>query len=94
MSQPLDHLAKGGQSELRLGTVNHFARYMGVNPRTVRNWIARGYFPVYRKRGISGVVIDIDEAETVIRALPPTVVKLHYGTFGEKADVRTLDGVR
>lgn len=82
------------QADRRLGTIAHFARHREVNDRTVRYWVKRGHFPVYRVGGVKGVVIDFDEADRLLSALPAGTIKPGFGSFGPNADVRTLGGAK
>ncbi len=66
----------------RLGTLKHLAAYRRVSERTARNWAKAGYFPLYRMKGVPGVVVDIDEADAALDALPPGKIRANYGQFG------------
>lgn len=63
------------------------ARLLGVSEATTRNYIARGYFPVYKMGGKRGVVVDADEAQRAMRLVPRTQARRNYGKCGPKARV-------
>jgi hypothetical protein len=65
----------------RLGTLKHYATYRGVSYRTTRVWAQRGYFPLYRLPGMKAVVVDVDEADAALAALPPGTIRPGYATF-------------
>lgn len=74
----------------RLVTIHQFAKHMQVAERTARNWASEGHFNLYRVPGIRGALVDLDEAEAAIRALPSTVVRPGFGSYGPKARVVDL----
>ena len=78
----------------RLGTLKHLAAYRRVSERTARNWAKAGYFPLYRMKGIAGVVVDLDEAEAALDALPPGAIRPNYGTFGGQPVRHLVAGVQ
>ncbi len=66
----------------RWGTLTHLARHRNVSERTARLWAQKGYLNLYRIRGVRGVVVDLDEADRMLNALPPGTIKPGWGTFG------------
>jgi hypothetical protein len=77
--------ATEAQRPRRWGTFAHAAREQGVSERSVRNYLAKGYFPAYRMRGIKGVLLDLDEIEAAMRKLPSRLAKAGVGAYGPKA---------
>ena len=75
----------------RLGGVLVAARVLGRSERSIRNYVAKGYFPVYRAKGIKGVLIDVDEAKAALDALPSNRIIANFGSMGANADIRDLD---
>ena len=74
----------------RLISLRQAADHIGVDPRTVRNYIGAGHFPCYRVPGVRGVLVDLDEVDAAMRRLPARLVRPAYGSFGPKAVVITL----
>ncbi len=77
----------------RLGKLKHLAAHRGVSERTTRLWANKGYLTLYKVKGVAGVVIDLDEADAALDALPPGALRPTYGTFGGQT-VRPLDGAQ
>lgn len=63
------------------------ARLLNVSEATVRNYIGRGYFPVYKIGGQRGVVVDAAEAQRAMRLVPRSKARRNYGKYGPKARV-------
>lgn len=74
----------------RLVSTQQCAIYESVSERTIRNYIAKGYFPAYRTSGIRGLVVDLNEVEAAMRRLPARRAKAAFGSYGPNADIRTL----
>jgi len=49
------------------------AQYLRKSPRTIDEWIARGYVQAYRLPGNRSLVIDLNEVDAVIRSRGPVV---------------------
>lgn len=75
---------------LRLASIEEVARYLGRHPRTVRNYIAKGYFPAYRRPGAQGLLIDLDEVDRAMRLLPARKARSAHGSYGPKARIIEL----
>lgn len=73
-----------------LATIPQYARRRGQNERTIRNYIGKGYFAVYRLGGFKGVLIDVDEADAALAKIPSAQVRRNYGHFGPNANVIDL----
>jgi hypothetical protein len=85
MPQPLDHLDTGDATRKldRLVPLRLLARHRDVSERTCRNWARLGHLKLYRVRGISSVLVDIDEADAALDALVESgQVRPGYGRFG------------
>jgi excisionase family DNA binding protein len=54
------------------------ARY-AIHPKTLRRMIARGAITGYRLPGVRAVRVDLDELDTLVRAIPTV------GTIGPDA---------
>ncbi len=77
----------------RWATLKMLATYRRVSDRTARNWAKAGYLRLYRIKGVVGVVVDLNEADAALDALPPGTIRPNYGTFGGQP-VRSLDGAQ
>lgn len=49
---------------------NEAADYLGVSPRTIRNYIARGFLPASRIKGSRLARIDAADLEAMLRSIP------------------------
>lgn len=79
-------------TQKRLRTIPHIAKMAGTTERTIRNYISKGYFPVYKQQGVRGVLIDLDEFESAMSRLPARKARAGYGGYGPNARVVTLPG--
>lgn len=71
-------------------TIAAVAEMLGVNERSVRNYISRGLFPAYRIPGTRGVRLDPAEVQARMRVIPSTVARAGTGSFGPKANIIDL----
>lgn len=78
----------------RLGTLRHLATHRSVSERTARNWASAGYLRLYKIKGVAGVLVDLDEADAALDALPPGTIRPTYGTFGGVPVVDLMTEVR
>ncbi|MGR0320421.1 hypothetical protein [Agromyces sp. ZXT2-3] len=74
----------------RFGTFEQLAKQEGTSERTVRNQAGKGYFPVYKRPGTRGYLVDLDEAAEALAKLPPTAVRRGFGTLGPEAKIVNL----
>jgi hypothetical protein len=74
----------------RLVTIAIVASFLGVTPRSVRNYISRGLFPAYRIPGMRGVRVDLNEVERAMKLIPATVARPGTGAFGPNATIIDL----
>lgn len=70
-------------------TQQQAAKFAGVTPRTIRNWISEGHITGYRLPGGRAVRVDADELKRVMQVIP--TVRRHQ--FGPKARIRDLSNV-
>jgi hypothetical protein len=75
----------------RLGTFEQAARERGVDPRTMRNYLAKGFFPAYRMQGVVGVVLDLDEVAAALKKIPKRYAKAGFGSYGPKAVIIDIE---
>lgn len=68
-------------------TIPQYARKRRQNERTIRNYIGKGYFPVYRTAKSKGVLIDVDEADAALAKIPSARARNSYGEFGPNAKI-------
>jgi hypothetical protein len=73
------------QRPRRLGSIAQAANEQSRSERTLRNYLAKGYFPAYRMRGVHGVLLDLDEVDAAISKLPKRLSKAGFGSYGPKA---------
>lgn len=74
----------------RLATIEQTAHYLGRSPRTVRNYIGKGFFPAYKRPGSRGLFIDLEEVDRAMQALPARKAHAASGSYGPKARIVTL----
>lgn len=74
----------------RLGSFDKLAQQEGVSPRTIRNYVEKGYFPVYKRAGVRGFLVDLDEAASAIEKLPRKAARPGYGSLGPNAVIIQL----
>lgn len=74
----------------RLATIEQTANYLGRSPRTVRNYIGKGFFPGYKRPGQRALLIDLDEVDKAMRALLARKAHAAAGSYGPKARIVTL----
>lgn len=74
----------------RLVTPYQLGQAMGVTERTVRRYIGAGHFPAYQMPGVSGVLVDLDEAQAAMRRVPGRRAKAGTGTYGPNARIVRL----
>jgi hypothetical protein len=77
----------------RFATLYRAAQEFGVSHYTIRNYIIKGYFPVYRLPGVKGACVDINEVREALVNLPAAKARPGYGSFGPDAVVRDLSNV-
>ena len=70
------------QPQRRLGPVDLYARHRQQHRRTIDNYLHHGYIKGYRMPGVRALLIDFDEADAALAALPPTKVRANYGSRG------------
>lgn len=76
-------------------TLREVATRIGKSEMTVRNYVSRGLFPVYRVEGERGVVANLREVDLALaRGRRSGAVRSNYGTLGKKARVVDLRGGR
>lgn len=63
------------------------ARYFGVDPRTIRNWISKGLITGYRLPNQRGVRVRIAEIEQMLELVPTTVMRTPRTSYGPKARI-------
>lgn len=77
----------------RYATIRRAAEEFGVTHHTIRNYIKRAYFPVYRLPGVKDACVDINEVRVALDRLPAARARLGYGSFGPNAKVVDLSNV-
>lgn len=65
------------------------ADLLGVHPRTVRNMISRGDLTGYRIPGVRAVRLDLNEVQSLVRAIP-AVNRRDKIPFGPNAKIVTV----
>jgi hypothetical protein len=78
------------QRQRRLGSFAQAGAEHHVSERTMRNYLGKGYFKAYRMRGISGVLLDLDEVDAALKKLPKRLAKAGLGSYGPKAEIVDL----
>ena len=78
-------------SSRRFATIRRAAQVYGVTHHTIRNYIKKRHFPVYRMR--EGACVDLDEVAEYLRTAPAARAKPGYGSFGPNAKVVDLSNV-
>jgi len=73
----------------RIVTVDQAASFLGVTPRSIRNYISKGLFPAYRVPGTRGIRVDLDEINRKMRLIPATVARAG-AQFGPNATIIDL----
>jgi excisionase family DNA binding protein len=73
-----------------LQTVEQTAKYLGVTPRTIRNYVSKGLIPAYRIPGTRGIRLDLDEVTNRMRLIPTTRARSAINEYGPRADIRIL----
>lgn len=73
---------------VREATLDGVARYLGVGTRTVRNYLAEGYFGAYQVEGQRGLIFDLDEVDEARKRLPSYKMRAAHGSYGPKAVIR------
>ena len=69
------------------------ATRLGVTPRTIRNYISRGFFPAYRIPGTRGVRVLPHEVEAAMEMIPASRARAGVAQFGPAAKIVTLTSV-
>jgi hypothetical protein len=77
----------------RYATIARAAQEHGVTHHTIRNWIGKGHFPVYRLPGQSAACVDLDEVAAALAKLPAAKARPGFGSFGPDAKVRDLSNI-
>lgn len=76
----------------RYASRDQAARNFQVNPRTIENWIGRGYIKGY-KIAPRSIVVDLDEIERFLASVPPSVARDGRRLYGDKAQIIDLSNV-
>ncbi len=76
-------------SHSRLAPFSLAVGYLGCSGRTLRNYVARGYFAAYKVPGVRGLVFDLDEIDAW-RASAPARVLVGSRGYGENARIVAL----
>ena len=74
----------------RLSSIDNAARHLGCTPRTVRNYIAKGFFPAYKQPGVRGLLLDLDEVDRAMARIPARRAHAGVGSYGPNANIRPL----
>lgn len=61
-----------------------------VTTQTLRNHVAKGYYPAYRATGIRGILVDLDEVEAAMRRMPRSKTHLSKDAYGPNARIKNL----
>jgi len=83
-----------GAPRRRLFDVETTAKFLGVTPRSVRNYISKGFFPAYRIPGTRGIRLDPDEVSRRLRLIPSKTARVGAGSFGPNAKIIDLPAQR
>lgn len=78
----------------RFETMQQCADRLGVTSRTVRNYIARGFFPAYRIPGARGVRLRPEEVDSALSVIPAARARTGVGSFGPNAKIVTIASAR
>jgi len=49
----------------RYNSITRAAQFLGCDPKTVKNWVDRGFIPIYRSGG--SFLVDLDEIEAAFK---------------------------
>jgi excisionase family DNA binding protein len=82
-----------GNNRPRWNTISEAADYLGVTPKTIRNYLGRGYFPGYRIPRTRGVRVNLNDIDKAMRSLPTSVARAgtpHYGPLAKIIDMRPV----
>lgn len=74
----------------RLASIETTAQHLDCSTRTVRNYIARGFFPAYKVPRRRGLLTDLDEVERAMARIPTSKARLAYGDYGPNANIKAL----
>lgn len=71
-------------------SVDTYAAHRGCSPRTVRNYISKGFFPAYKVPGRRGVLIDREEADRAMARVPASKAYGGVAAYGPNAIIKPL----
>jgi excisionase family DNA binding protein len=75
-------------SQRRIVTQQVAAQFVGVHPRTIRNWISEGLITGYRTPSGRAIRVDLTEILDQMKVMPATMRPRQ--PFGPKAKIVTL----
>lgn len=74
----------------RLASIEDTARHLGCSPRTVRNYISKGFFPAYKRPRVRGLILNLDEVDRAMASIPARRAHVGVGSYGPNANIKTL----
>jgi excisionase family DNA binding protein len=85
-------LNRASQRRSRKVSMTECAAYLGVTVRTIRNHISKGLYPAYRISGSRQILLDLDEVDRELRAIPVTRSRPRTAStsFGPAARITTI----
>jgi excisionase family DNA binding protein len=69
-------------------TQQRAADYLGVTPRTIRNWISEGRITGFRVPGLRAIRVDLDEIDELMKVMPAALKP--KVPFGPRAKIVTV----
>ena len=66
----------------RLASIEDTARHLGCSPRTVRNYISKGFFPAYKRPRVRGLILNLDEVDRAMASIPARRAHAGVGSYG------------
>jgi hypothetical protein len=63
-------------------TIAVVAAHLGVTPKTIRNYIGRGYFPAYRIPNTRGIRLNLAEVDRQMKSIPTSVARAGKPNYG------------
>jgi hypothetical protein len=85
MSQPQPRPAPRRECPLE-GLTDH----LGCSLKTVYNYVGKGYFPVYRRPGVRGHFVYLDEVDAGMAKIPFRKAFAGHRAFGPQARIIDL----
>jgi hypothetical protein len=74
----------------RFGSFKVGAAQEGCSERTFSTWAGKGFFPVYKRPGVRGYLVDLDEVARLMKRVPTKQARPNYGKLGPNARIIQL----